>query len=822
MEFIGEHLLPGNTGHFFAILSLVASLVATIAFYNAANNNIIEEKNSWLRVARGAFFLETISVIAIFTTLYYIISHHFFEYKYAWQHSSRALQVQYLLSCFWEGQEGSFMLWSFWHCVLGWLLIWKSKLWEAPVMTVVSFAQFCLATMLVGLYFFDAKVGSNPFLLLRHENFFDAAPVFKDAATGLLRKDYLSLWKDGNGLNALLQNYWMVIHPPVLFLGFASTIVPFAYAIAGLWKNDHTWVKPVQPWAAFSVGILGVGIMMGAAWAYESLTFGGYWAWDPVENASLVPWLVIVAGLHTNLIYRSSGYSLKSTYVFYLLSFILILYSTFLTRSGILGDTSVHAFTDLGMNFQLLAFIGVFLIPAAFLFAKRNKTIPTINKEENTYSREFWMFIGSLVLFLSALVIISITSLPVVNKLFHTKWAVGEDPEGFHNQVQVFVAIIIGVLTAATQYLKYRNTDRKLFFKKILLPTIIALAIGICVSIWGGIHYDKKGVGFLIAIHLAVFVAVYAVVANTAYIALALKGKLKAAGASVAHIGFGLVLVGILISSSKKSVLSYNTTGMSPLKIGDKESPLENITLVKGLSTDMGKFMVTFVKDTLNPDDRKRYYEINFKPKTGNESFNLYPDVIENNKGNEGVTPNPSAKHYWNKDIFTYLTFLGDPTKIKAADTSTFRNKMVKVGDTIFYSKGLMIVNNVTVNPTNDKYKFEPSDTAIGVNITVISKEGNRFSAQPIIRIKGGSAYSMPDTVMAQSLVLQFNSVKSQETGMLEIGVKETSAILDFVTLKAYEFPFINVLWIGVLVMVVGIIMTIVQRVKMLRRGKEQ
>lgn len=819
MEFIGEHLLPGQTGHFFAILSLVASLVATIAFYKASNIVEIQQKNGWLRIARIAFLLETISVIVIFTSLYYIISSHLFEYKYAWQHSSRALQVEYLLSCFWEGQEGSFMLWSFWHCVLGWVLIWRAKNWEAPVMTVVSFAQFCLATMLIGLYFWNAKVGSSPFVLLRHEGFFDSAPVFKDITTGELRKDYLTLWKDGNGLNALLQNYWMVIHPPVLFLGFASTIVPFSYAIAGLWKKDHKgWTKPAISWAAFSTAILGVGIMMGAAWAYESLTFGGYWAWDPVENASLVPWLVMVAGLHTNLIYRSSGYSLKSTYSFYILAFLLILYSTFLTRSGVLGDTSVHAFTDLGMNFQLVAFIAVFIVPAIYLFATRYKEIPTIVKEENTYSREFWMFIGALIFFLSAMVIIVITSLPVINKILKTKWAVGEDPEGFHNQVQIFVAIIIGILTAATQHLKYKSTPRALYLRRIAVPLLIAFLATIAVAMWGGIAYDKKGVGFLIAIHLGVFAAFFAVIANAAYIFVGLKGKLKLAGASVAHIGFGLVLMGILISSSKKSVLSYNTTGMSPLKIGDKESPLENITLVKGLATDMGKYMVTFVKDTVNPKDRKRYYEINFQGKKDGEKFNVYPDIIENNKGAEGVTPNPSAKHYWNRDIFTYLTFLGDPEKIKSADTSTFRNRSVHLGDTLFYSKGIMIVNNVTVNPSNNKYNFSQTDTAIALNMTVISKDGNRFEAQPLLHVKNGSIYSIPDTVVAQSLVLKFAQVKDQAKGLLEIGVKESTSVLDFVTLKAYEFPYINVLWIGILVMVIGIVISIVQRVKQMRR----
>ena len=806
MEFIGELLLPGQLGHFFAILSLVASLLATIAFFKATNTTDLLKKNSWIRLARIAFLAETISVIAIFASLYFIISNHLFEYKYAWQHSSKALQVEYLLSCFWEGQEGSFMLWSFWHCVLGWVLIWRAKKWEASVMTVVSFMQFCLATMLIGIYFFNAKVGSSPFVLLRNE--MKDAPIFSQA-------NYLSFVKDGNGLNALLQNYWMVIHPPILFLGFASTIVPFAYAIAGLWTKDHKgWTRPAIPWAAFSGAILGVGIMMGAAWAYESLTFGGYWAWDPVENASIVPWLVMIAGMHTNLIFKSSGYSLKSTYVFYILSFMLVLYSTFLTRSGILGDTSVHAFTDLGMNSQLILFLLVFFVPAFTLFFLRSKEIPTIIKEENTYSREFWMFIGALVLFLSGMVIIVTTSLPVFNKILSTKWAVGDDPEGFHNQVQVFVAIIIGMLTAITQYLKYKDTARKYLFKKIMVPTIAAVLLSAAITIWGGIAYDKKGIGFLIAVHLAVFAAVYSIVANASYVWLVMKGRVKAAGASVAHVGFALVLLGILISSSKKSVLSYNTTGMSPLKIGDKESPLENITLIKGVSTDMGKYMVTYKGDTLNKNDRKRYYEINFVKKSDKETFSLYPDIIENNKGSEGVTPNPDAKHYWNKDIFTYLTFLGDPTKIKANDTSTFKNNEVKIGDTLFYSNGIMVLNKVVVNPQNERYNFAATDTAIALDISVIAKDGNRYTSQPLIKVVNGAVVKVPDTVMAQSLVIQFNQVKDQQKGLLEMGVKETSGVLDFVTLKAYEFPFINVLWLGIMVMVVGFFMSIYQRLK--------
>ncbi|MGZ3845799.1 MAG: cytochrome c biogenesis protein CcsA, partial [Flavisolibacter sp.] len=306
MDFIGEHLLPGKLGHFFLLLSFVSSIGASVSYFLSVQNSravangglLLSADDRWKKLARLFFFTEVVSVFAVFGLLFFIISNHFFEYKYAWQHSSKSLETKYLLSCFWEGQEGSFLLWSVWHCVLGSIFIRKQKDWEAPVMTVVSFAQVLLATMLLGVTILGLKVGSNPFILSRNSGLLDNAPIFH-TMDGTLRSDYLSSFTDGNDLNPLLQNYWMVIHPPVLFLGFASTIIPFSFAIAGLWTRRFTeWTKAALPWSLFSAGILGLGIMMGAAWAYESLNFGGYWAWDPVENASLVPWLVLVAGIH--------------------------------------------------------------------------------------------------------------------------------------------------------------------------------------------------------------------------------------------------------------------------------------------------------------------------------------------------------------------------------------------------------------------------------------------------------------------------------------------------------------------------------------------
>ena len=803
-KFIGEHLLPGQIGYFLTILSLVAALLATYAFAKAFFSKELSVQAQWNRLAKIAFYIEAISIFSCFIILFYIISNHLFEYKYAYMHSDKNLPYQYLLSCFWEGQEGSFLLWSFWHSVLGLLVLARLKRWNNNingVMMVLNFVQFVLATMVVGLFIFDAKLGSSPFLLLREEM---SWPI-------LARPDYLHLIKDGTGLNTLLQNYWMVIHPPILFLGFASTTIPFAFALVGLIKKEHDWMDLCLPWASFSAGILGLGIMMGAAWAYESLTFGGYWAWDPVENASLVPWLTLVSAIHACIIYRKTGGSLKTTYFFFGISFLLVLYSTFLTRSGILGDTSVHAFTDLGMNTQLLFFLLIFVLPYFVLFIVRMKDMKAPQKEDEIKSREFWMLVGSLILFLSAVVIISITSIPVFNKLFGTKIAPPEDAAFAHNQVQVFVAIIIGLLTAVGQYLKFKGTTGDYFKEKIKLPLLITIVVTAVVYFFVGVKFTEKGIGFTGAIYVALFASIFTVVANLFYFFSVQKGKLKSAGASIGHVGFGLVLVGILISSSNKTVLSWNTTGISPLRMESKKSPAgnpkENVTLFEGIATDMGKYMVTYVQDSFDILD-KRFFVLKFKEKKTEEEFFLYPDVLKNNKGMEGFSANPSSKHYWNKDIFVYVTSFQDHEK---EDTSSFLPHQMAIGDSIIYSNGYVKLDKVLVNPNTNR---PAGSNELVLQLSVTSKEGLKYQASPSIVLQGMSLQANYDTVKAQNLVLSFNKVVDQQKGILEIGLKESASLTNLITLKAYEFPFINILWIGVIVMVLGFGLAAMNRVK--------
>ncbi|RAJ82138.1 cytochrome c-type biogenesis protein CcmF [Chitinophaga dinghuensis] len=832
MKFVGEHLLLGQLGHFFAVLAFVASMVASVSYYCAVVNKEESAKASWKKVGRWSFFIQSIAVLAIFCCLFYILYNHFFEYKYAWRNTSRDLPVQYLFSSLWSDQEGSFLLWSIWNSVLGIVLIRTSGKWETPVMTVISISQLMMSSMLLGIFILGYKVGSNPFMLLRQAEENQAAPIFQSA-------EYLSFIKDGNGLNLTLQNYWMVIHPPVLFLGFASTIVPFAFAFAGIWTRDYTgWTKPVLPWGLFAIAILGLGIMMGAAWAYESLNFGGYWAWDPVENASLVPWLCMVAGVHTCLAYKSTGHALKSTVFFFFISFITILYSTFLTRSGILGDSSVHSFTDLGMSGQLLIFMAVFTVPSIWIMIARRKEIPTVNKEESTYSREFWLFVGALVLLIAAIQITFTTSIPVWNKLLDItglrnllkidQMAPPSDVMFHYNKIQIWLAIIVGILTALVQFMKYKDTPRRELTRKLLLPTAISLVATLAIIFAGGVHFTEYGAGFLAAIYFMLFASIYAVVGNFMYIFIGLKGKVKSAGASIAHVGFGMVLLGALLSSAKKEVISLDKMKMLSQDIFRKESKQnarENIMLPLGVPVEMGEYHATYVGDSSATGDAKVYFKVDYerKDKSGKivEHFRLYPNAFVNTKEN-ALTSNPSSRHYLDRDIFTYITAT-PPLKDKNApadDSTKYVSHEVKPGDSIFFSKGFMILKDINTKVSNRNYEAKAGDLAVGADLEVFTQTDDHFKLQPVYLIRDSAyQYSIEDTLAPLALQVRFSKILPAEN-KVQIKVKEADSNSDYIIMKAIVFPYINVLWLGVIVMIVGTFIAIAYRVKLNKGGK--
>ena len=257
-----------------------------------------------------------------------------------------------------------------------------------------------------------------------------------------------------------------------------------------------------------------------------------------------------------------------------------------------------------------------------------------------------------------------------------------------------------------------------------------------------------------------------------------------------------------------------NTTGINVFEKTKDQDPAENITLFKGVKTDMGKYDVTYVRDTANDFDRKKYFELKFERKDGKENFYLYPDVLKNNKGQEGFSPNPDKKHYLTNDIFAYVTtWTGTSSE---EDTATFRPALIKAGDTTFYSNGMIVLNKVAVNPENFKRPVLPGETPVMLDMTVIAKDGRKYPLTPgfAVNLKDSSIRNLPDTVIAQSLIVRFDKISDETTGKIQIGIKETKTLNDLMTLKVYKFPFIGLVWLGIIIMVTGLVMSVVQRSK--------
>ncbi len=640
MEYLGEWMWAAHLGRTLVAVAFASALLATVGFVRGN-----------LKLGRAAFVTHAASTLGVIALIFILFFGHRYEFQYIWKHLNNEMPMRFVLSAFWGGQEGGFLLWMFWHNVLALFILRRADSWQREVMAVLSAIEAFLGVMLLGVYFGDFQLGLDPFLLIRE------AP----ANLGLpwtARADYLTSipqFADGQGLNPLLQNYWMTIHPPTLFLGFAACSVPFAYAVGSLWRRDLTgWIKPVLPWAFFAVGVLGTGILMGGAWAYEALSFGGFWAWDPVENSSLVPWMVLVAAAHLLLINRNrkTPTALFSTIYLNILAFLLVLYSTFLTKSGVLGDTSVHSFVDSGILPQLLAYLLAFValghvmlledaesrkiygglalatlglvaagqpalgflaflgVMAAAAIRAFRREFKSEDDEDALWSREFWMFVGSLLLVLGAVHITWQTSVPVFNHFLEpfsplltwaegvTGWQVlgdlaqhdlapGTDLDRTYHLVQVPLAVLIFLMIGMTQWLKYKNTDLSKVRGKLGRSYLAAAVVtGALLVAYDFTWSEVPRVALL-------FATLFAAFANADYIVAMWKGKLDALGSPLAHVGFALTIFGAVLSTAQKDVISQNRIG----DIATLNEELNNATdllLMEGDTLPMGPYFVSY------------------------------------------------------------------------------------------------------------------------------------------------------------------------------------------------------------------------------------
>ena len=522
-----------------AIWTALAALVASMTCYltACARRGAADGGAGWARAGRAAFLLAVAGVLGASAALGTLLVTHRFDVQYVYDHSARAMSPLYYFPSFWAGQEGSFLLWGFWISVLGVVLAWTSGSAERRVMPVYA----SVLLFLVGMVTIR-----SPFLPTMDEFGIPASPT------------------EGLGLNPNLENYWMVIHPPTLFLGFAALAVPFAFALAALfWRGDLTtendpWLRRALPWGLFSFAILGLAMMMGGYWAYEMLGWGGFWEWDPVENGPFVPWMGLLAFLHAAQIQRVRGGFAKPTLLFALLPLSGALYETFLTRTGVLDKFSVHSFSTLGgaANNVLLGVLLLAVLVSVGTLLWRTKAIPKgEGTTEDIQSREFGFTMAVVVLTLCGFIAALGLSAPLLTGLgvkLHIADFQGAVREDYHNRALFPIAVLLALGMGIGPHLAWRGRggpDSAKLVWSYGLSVLAALGFVLASKSLGTPLTGAK----LIPQLLLFTASVFAVISNLLLLRRLFPSKSGVRGVSpwtaggvLSHVGAAVLLIGVV------------------------------------------------------------------------------------------------------------------------------------------------------------------------------------------------------------------------------------------------------------------------------------
>jgi cytochrome c-type biogenesis protein CcmF len=466
-----------------------------------------------------------------------------FSITYILEHSNRALPAPYKFAALWSGQEGSLLLWAWLLGTYGFVL----RLTHKTDVKLYAYAGTILAGIQV---FFLAVV-----------NF--AAPPF-----ALLKG---AIPDDGNGLNPLLQYPEMVIHPPMLYLGYVGFSVPFAFALGALMMRypGEKWIRITRVWTLVTWLFLTCGIFLGMHWAYAVLGWGGYWGWDPVENASFMPWLTGTAFLHSVMMQERKG-MMKSWNVWLIFStFLLTLLGTLLTRAGLVS--SVHAFAQSSIGTWFVVFMGIVLAVCIFTYILQRNHLQSEQHLESLVSRESSFLFNNLVLLVACFVILWGTLFPILSEYVQgSKVTVGAP---FYNRVAIPIGLFLLFLTGVGPLLPWRATSLRSVRRNFVVPTIalwatviVCLAVG--VQPWKNGAFDAGNfyalVGFALA--AAVFAAILseflrggAVLAKQTHrnllsgIFLLVRRNTRRYGGYIIHIGVVIVVVGLCGSAFNRN-----------------------------------------------------------------------------------------------------------------------------------------------------------------------------------------------------------------------------------------------------------------------------
>ncbi len=711
------------------------------------------------KFSKWTFGLGCFTLFGAFGTLGYLIFTEQYQFTYVFRHTDRSLEAPYKVAAIWAGQEGSFLLWATSCAIFG---LWAAAR-AAQFRRWFTFAYAGFLACLAGILSYE-----SPFKV------------------ELIEGKYLP--PDGSGMTPALINYWITIHPPVIFLGFGMLTVLYAFAVSALLgKSTDNWAALIRPWVISSATLLGVGLCMGGLWAYETLGWGGFWAWDPVENTSFVPWLWTVMLIHGLFVQVARNKWAGLNIFLAATSLITFVYGTFLTRSGVYGDQSVHSFAQMDPQAEkiLVWILGVFAGGFAVLYLTRLKWLKSLApapgaSEEGVLNRET-SYSATIILLMGLAIGAGIgMSVPLINTLQ------GQAPkaveEAVYNRTLVYLFIPTVIAMAIGPYLSWKNGTWKSLTSKIanaLTLSFLALAglifwlkFGVSNayklppddSVFAPIVGSIRTVPWILTLS---FLCLFGIAAN--FLRLVQLGKRSKGGIGglVTHIGVIVIMLGLILSRGlQQKVQTVVQAGTPGVALG---------YLIELQSTQGKNFM-------------KRGNTVDFKFKgPDGEGFLVKPELYYtiDNKGEPKGTIHPSIQLNPTHDIYVAVYPMafdaGDPVTLKPGET-----KEPFEGMKIAY-KGL--IREGEAGMTGTKFLAD---------LEITTEEGT-FPAKPGMQLNGGAPPSYLSSDLPRFTATMEKMDAKDKSVTIQLFYKDPLYPLD-----VYYKPFTILVWLGTGIMLIG------------------